>query len=122
MSVVAALVAIIARLCQHPTKSGERTRTADLISLRMITQELQGVARVCKSPISKPLSLLWFAPWYTVLRSRWRQSGVTILLRQAPPKPVYTAQRYLPSPPPLREASRMTAFTSAPRSNTAAET
>jgi hypothetical protein len=122
MRVVAALVAIIACLCQQPTKSDALTRTADLISLRVISQPLQGVARVYKSPISKPLFLLWAAPCCTVLRSRWRQSSATILLRQAPTKSVYTAQRYPPSPPPLREASRMTAFTSAPRSNTAAET
>jgi hypothetical protein len=46
-------------------------------SLRVIIQALQEVAQVCKSRISKRLSLHRFAPCCTVLRSRWCQSGVT---------------------------------------------
>jgi hypothetical protein len=45
-------------------------------SLRVITQALQGVARVCKSRIDKPISFLSFARCCTVLRSRWYQSGI----------------------------------------------
>ena len=45
-------------------------------SLRVIHQALQGFARGCKSRISKPLPLLCFAPYCTVLRSRWYQSGI----------------------------------------------
>jgi hypothetical protein len=57
------------------TEADEWTRTADLL----ITSEqsvLQGVCTACKSPISKPFSLLWLAQCCTVLRSRWCQSGV----------------------------------------------
>jgi hypothetical protein len=42
---------------------------------------LQGCAGGCKSPISKPVSILWFAECCTVLRSQWCQSGIKI----APP-------------------------------------
>jgi len=45
-------------------------------SLRVITQALQGFARGCKTRISRRLSLLRFAVYCTVLRSRWCQSGV----------------------------------------------
>jgi hypothetical protein len=45
-------------------------------SLRVINRMLQEFARSCKSPISKPFSLLWLAQCCTVLRSRWCQSGV----------------------------------------------
>jgi hypothetical protein len=49
-----------------------------------------GVCTVCKSRISKPLSLLCLAVRCTVLRSRWCQSGVTspsylLRLRRTPP-------------------------------------
>jgi hypothetical protein len=54
----------------------ERTRTADLISLRVKNHSLQGCAQACKSPISKPLSRLWFALRCTVLCSRWYQIGI----------------------------------------------
>jgi integrase len=54
----------------------ERTRTADLPSLRVINRALQGFARGCKSRISKPLLLLCLAAYCTVLRSRWCKSGV----------------------------------------------
>ena len=57
-------------------RADERTRTADLVSLRVISQTLQGFARTCKSRISKPDSILWFALCCTVPRSRWCQSGV----------------------------------------------
>ena len=57
-------------------RADERTRTADLISLRVISKTLQGFARGCKSRISKRLSLLWVAERCTVLRSRWYQSGI----------------------------------------------
>jgi hypothetical protein len=49
-------------------------------SLRVIIHALQGVAHSCESRISKPLSLLRFARCCTVLRSRWCQSGVNIVL------------------------------------------
>jgi hypothetical protein len=65
----------------------ERTRTAYPCSLRVIHQPLQGVARVCKTPISREVSLLCLAQGCTVLRSRWCQSGVNV-------SPV-TAQRCL---------------------------
>jgi hypothetical protein len=57
-------------------RADERTRTAYPCSLRVITQVLQEFAGVCKSRISKPVSLLSFAGCCTVLRSRWYQSGV----------------------------------------------
>ena len=61
---------------QEKQRAGERTRTADLLQLRVIHQALQRVARGCKSRISKPISLLWFAECCTVLHSRWCQSGI----------------------------------------------
>jgi hypothetical protein len=57
-------------------RADERTRTADLLQLRVIIQVLQEFAGVCKSRISKPVSLLSFAGCCTVLRSRWYQSGI----------------------------------------------
>src|SRR5829696_4721697 len=45
-------------------------------SLRVIHQALQGFAQVCKSRISRRLSLLRVAPCCTVLRSRWYQNGI----------------------------------------------
>jgi hypothetical protein len=64
-------------------RADERTRTADPISLRVITHALQGVAQVCKSRISKPISFLRLAGCCTVLRSRWYQSGINIALAAA---------------------------------------
>ena len=63
---------------QIATKRGadERTRTADLLQLRVIGRALQGLAGACKSPIPKRISLLRVAVCCTVLRSRWCQSGV----------------------------------------------
>ena len=58
------------------TEADERTRTADLVSLRVIHHVLQGCAEACKSRISKPVSFLRLALCCTVLRSRWCQSGV----------------------------------------------
>src|SRR5215212_6583881 len=57
-------------------RADERTRTADLISLRVIHQALQEGAQGCKSRIPKRLSLLRVAACCTVMRSRWCQSGV----------------------------------------------
>ena len=57
-------------------RADERTRTADACSLRVIPQALQGFAGDCKGRISRGFSLLWFARFCTVLRSRWCQSGV----------------------------------------------
>jgi hypothetical protein len=64
-------------------RAEERTRTADLFSLRVIHQVLQGFARACKSPINRPLSFLCLALCCTVLRSRWYQDGITIALISA---------------------------------------
>ena len=61
-------------------RADERTRTADLASLRVCGQGLLGVAGDCKFRISRRFSLLWFAVHFTVLRSRWCQSGVNIIL------------------------------------------
>ena len=68
---------------RFPCKSGgekrradEWTRTADLISLRVIGQVSQGCARVCKFGIYKPICLPRIALCCTVLRSRWYQSGI----------------------------------------------
>src|SRR5215217_9281291 len=61
---------------QVKRRADERTRTAHLISLRVINMALQGFARVCKSRIFRQFSLLRFAACCTVLRSRWCQSGV----------------------------------------------
>src|SRR5215216_5140649 len=49
------------RHLQAKNRADERTRTADLSSLRVIIHVLQGFTQACKSPISKPLSLLCFA-------------------------------------------------------------
>jgi hypothetical protein len=59
-------------------RADERTRTADLRSLRVTIQALQGFAQVCKSRISKRFSLLWLAQCCTILRSRWYQSGIKL--------------------------------------------
>ena len=49
-----------------------------LLQLRVMHQALQRFAQACKSRISKGFSFLCFAPFCTVLRSRWCQSGVII--------------------------------------------
>jgi hypothetical protein len=65
---------------EREQRADERTRTADLASLRVCGQGLLGVAGDCKFRISRRFSLLWFAVHFTVLRSRWYQSGVNIIL------------------------------------------
>jgi hypothetical protein len=57
-------------------RADERTRTADLPSLRVIRRALQGFAQPCKSRKSRRFSLLRFARCCAVLRSRWYQSGI----------------------------------------------
>ena len=59
-------------------RADERTRTADLCSLRVIHHALQGFARVCKYCISKGVSFLRLALCCTVLRSRWYQSSIKL--------------------------------------------
>src|SRR5918995_1540039 len=71
-------------------RADERTRTADLISLRVITQALLGFAGACRCRISKRFSWLCLALCCTVLRSQWCQSGVNCTLvstshRRPPP-------------------------------------
>jgi hypothetical protein len=61
-------------------RADERTRTADLISLRVISQALQGFAALCKPRVCKRFSLPSLAQCCTALRSRWCQSGVNIAL------------------------------------------
>jgi hypothetical protein len=61
---------------QEKQRADERTRTANVISLRVITQALHGFARGCKARISKGVSFLRLDPCCTVLRSRWCQSGI----------------------------------------------
>ena len=64
---------------QFQRKSGadERTRTSDLISLRVIGQGLQGFAGGCKYRKSKGLSFPCLAACCTVLLSRWYQNGIS---------------------------------------------
>src|SRR5215203_6471945 len=61
---------------QVKRRTDERTRTADLLQLRVITQALLGCARSCKSRIFRGVSFLRLAEYCTVLRSRWYQSGI----------------------------------------------
>jgi hypothetical protein len=63
-------------LKSNSRRADERTRTADLISLRVITQALQGFAEDCKSRIFRGVSFPCLAECCTVLRSRWYQSGI----------------------------------------------
>jgi hypothetical protein len=51
-------------------RADERTRTADLTSLRVIIHVLLGLAGVCRSCISRPIYCLCLAQCCTVLRSR----------------------------------------------------
>src|SRR5215218_4985381 len=57
-------------------RADERTRTADLVSLRVIHQALQGCAGDCKSRVTKGFSVHRLARCCTVLRSRWYQNGI----------------------------------------------
>jgi hypothetical protein len=61
---------------QVKNRADERTRTADLLQLRVIAHALQGVAQPCKSRISRGVSFLRVAVRRTVLCSRWYQSGI----------------------------------------------
>jgi hypothetical protein len=78
------------RLFQVKRRADERTRTADLLQLRVIGQWLLRVARVCKSRISKPVSIFWLAARCPVFRSLWCLSGV---------KSTYFSRRSLYSKP-----------------------
>jgi hypothetical protein len=64
--------------CRQKESQRADLRTADLLQLRVIIHALQGLARVCRSRISKPFSFLCLAACCTVLRSRWYQSGINI--------------------------------------------
>ena len=77
----------------------ERTRTAFLLQLRVISHALLGFARACKSRITKPLSLLRVAACCTVLRSQWYQSGINIALVSTYPRrsPDLSSQSCRPS-------------------------
>jgi hypothetical protein len=75
----------ILHLTYFSCKSAEKTEPTSGLepltcSLRVIGHVLLGVARVCKSRISKPLSFLRLALCCTVLRSRWYQSGINSVL------------------------------------------
>ena len=61
-------------------RADERTRTAYPCSLRVMIHMLLGLAGVCKSRISRRLSLLRLAVCCTVLRSQGCQTGVKIAL------------------------------------------
>ena len=65
---------------QAKQRADERTRTADLLQPRVIIHVLQGFAGTCKSRISKLVSLLGFARYCTVLRSRWYQRRINVTL------------------------------------------
>ena len=54
----------------------ERTRTADLSSLRVRIHALQGYAGDCKCRIFKGISFPCLAACCTELRSQWYQSGI----------------------------------------------
>jgi hypothetical protein len=58
---------------QVKRRADERTRTAFLLQLRVITQALQGCAEDCKCRIFRGVSSPCLAPCCTVLRSRWCQ-------------------------------------------------
>ena len=57
------------RVLQEKKRADERTRTADLTSLRVRGQWLLSVAETCKFRISKGLSILYFARDCRVLRA-----------------------------------------------------
>ncbi len=56
------------RMIALKKRADERTRSAFLISLRVMIQALQGFAEVCKFPISRRFSILCLALCRTVLR------------------------------------------------------
>jgi len=78
MRQAASNISIILLIQADCGRADERTRTAHLISLRVIKRVLQAFAPPCKRLISKPVSFLFFALCCTVLRSRWCQSGVNV--------------------------------------------
>jgi hypothetical protein len=57
-------------------RADERTQTADLVSLRVIGQALQGYAGGCKCRIFRGVSFPCLAACCTILRSRWYQIGI----------------------------------------------
>src|SRR5215203_7135127 len=57
----------------------------DLISLRVITQALQGFAQECKSRIFRGVSFLSLAACCTVLRSQWYQNSLSFGLHRRGP-------------------------------------
>jgi hypothetical protein len=59
-------------------KAEERTRTAFLL-ITSDTSRVAGLARACKSRISRRIPLLWVAGRCTVLLSRWCQGSVNII-------------------------------------------
>jgi hypothetical protein len=61
-------------------RADERARTAFLLQLRVIIYVLQRFAWACKSSIPKLVSFPCLATCCTVLRSRWCQSGISIIL------------------------------------------
>jgi hypothetical protein len=61
---------------QAKKRADERTRTADLLHLRVMHQALQGCAEDCKCRIFRGVSFPCLAEYCTVLRSRWYQSGI----------------------------------------------
>ena len=71
------------QVLQVKKRADERTRTAYPCSLRVIHRALQRFARSCKSRINRRLSLLGVAACCTVLRSRWHQIGINIILMSA---------------------------------------
>jgi hypothetical protein len=97
---------------QEKQRADERTRTANVISLRVITQALHGFARGCKARISKGVSFLRLDPCCTVLRSRWCQSGIRTTCSPEFANSKKSVSRLpLPPPPgrwirPPRESSR----------------
>jgi hypothetical protein len=67
---------VLFNLSMGKRRTDERTRTADLISLRVIGHVLLGFAGACKLRMDKLFSLLSVAACCTVLRSRWYQIGI----------------------------------------------
>jgi hypothetical protein len=95
-------------------RADERTRTADLISLREIGRALQGCAQGCKCRIFKPTSLLCLARCCTVLRSRWCQSGINRSLVTPQPESeanITIAPRKMSTVPPISILRPTTAWT-----------
>ena len=90
---------------QRVQRAEVQTRTADIISLRVITQALQGCAQDCKSRIFKRLSVLWIAACATVLRSRWYRSAIRTSDSYSPTAGPMSSPRDLHSHNPLTPVS-----------------